>query len=83
VFDTGPDDKVSVNDGDDFVILGFGAGVQKNTPFRCRRACFRCEFFGLGGEKGEIVREIGKRGKYRRIFLLSDYIFINCTKKEN
>ena len=28
MFDTGPDDKVSVNDGDDFVIWWFGAGVN-------------------------------------------------------
>jgi len=28
VFDTGPDDKVSVNDRDDFVIWWFGAGVN-------------------------------------------------------
>jgi len=28
VFDTGPDDKVSVNDRDDFVISWFGAGVN-------------------------------------------------------
>ena len=42
MFDTGPDDKVSVNDRDDFVIWWFGAGVYGDGG----------DLRGCGGDEG-------------------------------
>lgn len=63
MFDTGPDDKQSVNDRERVCHLGVWCRRAKKHVILEQKGVFYVGFFWVGGRKGEIVREVGKRGE--------------------